>query len=48
MVVWFEAAASLSEDEDREFVQLFILFGIVEGSGFMTPGSEDEEQQPGQ
>ena len=48
MVVWFEAAASLSEDEDWEFVQLFILFGVVEGSGSMTSGSEDEAQQPGQ
>ena len=47
MVVWFEAAAPLSEDEDRELVQLFILFGVVEGSGSMTSGSEDEEQQPG-
>ena len=43
LLVWFEAAASLSE----EFVQLFILFGVVEGSGSMTSGSEDEEQQPG-
>ena len=48
MAVWFEAAASLSEDEDWELVQLFILFGVVEGSGSMTSGSEDEEQQPGQ
>jgi hypothetical protein len=48
VVVWFEAAASPSEDEDWELVQLFILFGVVEGSGFMTSGSEDEEQQPGQ
>lgn len=48
MVVWFEAAASLSEDEDWELVQLFILFDVVEGSGSMTSGSEDEEQQPGQ
>lgn len=48
MVVWFEVTASLSKDEDWEFVQLFILFGVVEGSGSMTSGSEDEEQQPGQ
>ena len=48
MVVWFEAAASLSEDEDWEFVQLFTLFGVVEGSGSMASGSEDEEQQPRQ
>ena len=43
-VVWFEAAASLSEDEDWEFVQLFILFGVVEGFGSMASRSEDEEQ----
>jgi hypothetical protein len=48
VVVWFEAAAPLPEDEDWEFVQLFILFSVVEGSGSMTSGSEDEEQQPGQ
>lgn len=48
MVVWFEAAASLSEDEDWEFVQLFILFSVVEGSSPMTSRSEDEEQQPEQ
>jgi hypothetical protein len=48
VVVWLEATTSLSEDEDWEFVQLFILFGVVEGSGSMTPGFEDEEQQPGQ
>lgn len=31
MVVWFEATASPSKDEDWEFVRLFILFGVVKG-----------------
>jgi hypothetical protein len=48
VVVWFEAAVSLSEDEDWEFVQLFILLGVIEGSGSIASGSKDEERQPGQ
>ena len=46
-VVWFEAAASMSEDEDWEFVKLFILFGVVEGFGSMTSRSEDRSSNPG-